>query len=350
MLKIMTVRCNECGHENNPEYVFCGMCGARLQFPPAATVEPPRGTARPIVSGPSFLGLADESPRSVSYLLEDEPHWGRRVFVALLLLLLLAGFLVWRWKGEGYLWAALQAGRAAVSRALASSRASTSPPAQPDAATPSNESQANAPEAEHSTAAAEKTESAQQPPAPASQAPSTAASPQSPASDSPPQQGANSEAAESAAKQPTESAARPEESSAAETQPAPREKSAARALPISKSSKAKAPPEVPSSSSEDQLAADGERYLYGNGVPRNCGRAQKNLLAAAQHSSAKAESLLGAMYATGHCVPRDVPAAYRWFARALHQDPGNTRIARDLEILWKQMTPEERQIAMRSGQ
>jgi len=74
------------------------------------------------------------------------------------------------------------------------------------------------------------------------------------------------------------------------------------------------------------------------------------LLTAAQHANAKAESLLGAMYATGHCVTRDVPAAYRWFARALHQDPGNTRIARDLEILWKQMTPEERQIAVRSGQ
>jgi len=38
---------------------------------------------------------------------------------------------------------------------------------------------------------------------------------------------------------------------------------------------------------------------------------------------------------------------YRWFAKALHQDPENGRIQRDLEILWRQMTPDERQMAMR---
>ena len=53
------------------------------------------------------------------------------------------------------------------------------------------------------------------------------------------------------------------------------------------------------------------------------------------------------MYATGHCASRDLPTAYRWFARALHQDPGNARVQRDLEVLWKQMTPDERQIAQR---
>jgi TPR repeat protein len=54
------------------------------------------------------------------------------------------------------------------------------------------------------------------------------------------------------------------------------------------------------------------------------------------------------MYATGHCVGRDLPTAYRWFAKALHGDPGNSRVQRDLEVLWKQMTPEERQLAMKS--
>jgi TPR repeat protein len=53
------------------------------------------------------------------------------------------------------------------------------------------------------------------------------------------------------------------------------------------------------------------------------------------------------MYATGHCVTRDLPTAYRWFARALRQDPANKRVQQDLEVLWRQMTPDERQAALR---
>ena len=90
--------------------------------------------------------------------------------------------------------------------------------------------------------------------------------------------------------------------------------------------------------------------MYGNGVPQNCARAQKNLLAAAARSNAKAQSVLGTMYATGHCATRDLPAAYHWFARALHQDPSNARIEEDLKVLWGQMTPEERQAALQGEQ
>ena len=57
--------------------------------------------------------------------------------------------------------------------------------------------------------------------------------------------------------------------------------------------------------------------------------------------------MLGTMYFTGHCATRDLPTAYRWFARALHGDPGNSRLQQDLEILWKAMTPDERQMATR---
>jgi TPR repeat protein len=97
------------------------------------------------------------------------------------------------------------------------------------------------------------------------------------------------------------------------------------------------------------MEADGEKYLYGNGVPENCGRARSNLLAAAGHSSSKAQNVLGTMYATGHCATRDLPTAYRWFGRSLRQDPGNIRIEQDLKVLWNQMTPEERQVALRNN-
>ena len=45
------------------------------------------------------------------------------------------------------------------------------------------------------------------------------------------------------------------------------------------------------------------------------------------------------MYATGHCVGRDLPTAYRWFARALHQEPQNSRISADLQVLWRVIIP-----------
>jgi TPR repeat protein len=105
---------------------------------------------------------------------------------------------------------------------------------------------------------------------------------------------------------------------------------------------------TPTASPDDKLVADGEKYLYGRGVRADCGLARRNLLIGAQRSHAKAQTLLGAMYATGHCVNRDLPTAYRWFAKALHGDPSNSRVQRDLEVLWQQMTPEERQLAMKS--
>jgi TPR repeat protein len=120
--------------------------------------------------------------------------------------------------------------------------------------------------------------------------------------------------------------------------------------PIQKPSASRPSPAAPSASFEDRLVADGEKYLYGRGVPEDCARAQRNLQIAARQLNAKAQTLLGAMYATGHCVNRDLPTAYRWFAKALHGDPGNSRVQRDLEVLWKQMTPEERQVAMKSQQ
>jgi hypothetical protein len=97
----------------------------------------------------------------------------------------------------------------------------------------------------------------------------------------------------------------------------------------------------------DTSEAEGEKYLYGDGVPADCDRAQQNLLAAAEHSSAKAESTLGTMYATGHCTFRDLPLAYRWFGRAQRQNPRNRIIEEDMRVLWDQMSPEEKQLAKR---
>ncbi len=100
----------------------------------------------------------------------------------------------------------------------------------------------------------------------------------------------------------------------------------------------------------DAAFRKGEAYLYGRGVPENCDEAVKNLKAASAKSSAKARSAFGTMYATGHCVPRDLPTSYSWFALALRVDPNNQILEKDLSAVWNQMTPPERQMATRMKQ
>jgi TPR repeat protein len=93
-----------------------------------------------------------------------------------------------------------------------------------------------------------------------------------------------------------------------------------------------------------------EAYLYGRGAAQNCDEAVKNLKAASAKSNAKARSAFGTMYATGHCVPRDLPTSYLWFALALRADPNNQILEKDLTAVWNQMTPPERQLAARMKQ
>ena len=114
-----------------------------------------------------------------------------------------------------------------------------------------------------------------------------------------------------------------------------------------RSSKAQVQPASASTRGRDSSETEGEKYLYGVGVPANCVRAQQDLLASAEHSSAKAQSAVGTMYATGHCATRDLPLAYRWFARAQRQNPRNRIIEEDMRVLWNQMSPEERKLATR---
>jgi TPR repeat protein len=115
--------------------------------------------------------------------------------------------------------------------------------------------------------------------------------------------------------------------------------------PAPKPKRAKPAP-VPATNPDDALVANAEKYLYGRGVPQNCDRALVSLRAAADRQNARAQTLLGTMYGTGHCVPRDLPNAYRWFASASREQSDNMWIQRNLEMIWREMTPQERQLAM----
>jgi hypothetical protein len=353
----MLVKCEKCGYENFPQHRFCGMCAAELRLPgpggtqpapppprpvPAPTVAPPRAVAVPKarevvprqVSGPQFLGIANEPAenRNVSYLLEDEPapsHTGRN----LVLLIVLAGAIAagWHWREN-----LVSLVSRLSSNAAGSTQASSSAPAgsdSPSPTAPATGANASTPVGNQGAVGDTQTPAAQAqtspPAAPTGGAAAGAAdSAQSPEADQS-QSAGQSQAGDSAG------AAKNDESDETASQPAP------------KSRKGRVQPAPTPISRAEELEAEGEKYLYGNGVPENCTRARTSLLAAAQHSNAQAQNVLGTMYATGHCATRDLPTAYRWFSRSLRKDPNNTRIEQDLKVLWNQMTPEERQLALR---
>ncbi len=310
------------------------------------------------MSGPSFLGLGDERTRDLDYLLEDDPPRGHgRLYLALFLLILSGGLLAWHWQRDGYPWRYTP--KAAVSSVPVSPPSAAAPEATAAAApsvVPVEQTANPAPPDAQSTPG----EGAQ---TPGEATPAVQPSSDSSISDNPaaagkpadqalkPDQNPGTGEAAAQASSPSSAAEGSEPEGAAPVSPAtkaPKETRMAAAAPIPKAPAPKPSPTAPALTFEDRLVADGEKYLYGRGVPEDCARAQRNLQIGARGSNARAQTLLGAMYATGHCVGRDLPTAYRWFAKALHGDPANSRVQRDLEVLWKQMTPEERQLAMKS--
>jgi outer membrane biosynthesis protein TonB len=269
-------------------------------------------------SRPSLLGLAQDDPTEaerVEYLLEDDSGGEHRRGLAVLLVLLavIAGA-GWHWRGDMRAWIAKAGKNPNVAQAESNQvPAATVPPAAAPAPNP-----------------------------PVVQPAPTNDSTAQNATTVPPTAGPSDQMATQPSQAVTE---------ATKQDPEPQEEQAPAAKkPALKPAATKMEYKTPAqNASADALEAQGEDYLYGHGVHADCGRAGKSLLAAAAQSSAKAQSVLGTMYATGHCVTRDVPLAYRWFAKASHQEPGNVRVQQDLVVLWQQMTPEEREVAMKTG-
>lgn len=413
MLDSTDIRCTRCGYENDPQFRFCGMCGAALRplqaedreadasaqnlparvteanrlpaepmpiepllaqltaaqkfqpdrpaSPPASSysselrnefrgAEPVHGERTPLsVTGPSFLGLSESSDRGVEYLLEDEPHPGRkRTVLVFLLLLIVAGAWILHWRKTGSTWPF-------QSSAPLASKSSSSPqdvPVMPSEVAPpmANDQQklekpmtgvGDRPLTDENAKADDSSKSdtaaSNEPAAPDNAGNRTSGKPTS-----------GNEAAD-AGKPPSTKKTPSDDAGTAETPPPSSRKSASGTNRASRGSDSADLAPDASNPAEDSLYLEGQKYLYGgHGVRQNCALAQQNLLAAAKNDNSKAESTLGTMYATGHCVPRDIPLAYRWFARALHADPRNTRLEKDAEIMWNQMTPPERQLALKN--
>jgi hypothetical protein len=354
MLETMYVRCTHCGYDNSPEYRFCGMCGGSLAHPltetrpPARDVAPPPPAPIPVkvsapvptpvsasvpsdgdrVHGPSFLGLSEESRVEFNYLYEDEPARSHAGVIAVLLFLIAAGGgLGWQWRHNGFPFQRMSA---------ASGSGQPAPPSPAPDASRSQEQQTD------KTAEKSMTGVGDVPAAAADQKTQTDSSGEAPAI--PAQEGQSTGASPNPVATETNPIAKATPPPSVPLKSHGGKQASAHPRP------ARVEPAVLATSPDSDLELAGERYLYGSGLPKNCVRAESNLRTAATHGNPKAETVLGTMYATGHCVGRDLPTAYRWFARALHEEPQNSRISADLQVLWRQMTPQEKQLATTSGQ
>ena len=383
------MRCPQCASDNPPDYRFCGMCGTPLDKPATSSttastssssrharderssagariteVAPPVRTAPPVeepsqpLSGPSFLGLSGQSSHSglsssshdFKYLLEDEQpkrtYW--RFTLIMVVLFALAGLGWLEYSRAGKAWVAPWSKGPAQSPVQAS-QPQPSDQAQPPAAPPPAADHTAAPKSDNNAPAAANSTT---PPAGDSSAMKETVTPKEP--DKTAANNKTPEASQTAAKEEKGKSA-PDESASAKTPAADDSADTEDTEPVAKAAKpARTPktkePSAPAPSEDDALVANAEKYLYGRGVPQNCDRALISLRAAADRSNTRARSLLGSMYATGHCVPRDLPNAYRWFALASRENADNMWVQRNLEMIWREMTPQERQLATQRSQ
>ena len=367
------MRCPRCNSENPPEYRFCGMCGTPLDKPgegPVRSAEPLRPAERvrqpdPVsppsttLSGPSFLGLSQPTrgTEDVTYLFEEEQpkrtYW--RFMLLLVILAIVGGLGYLQYARSGKSWTAPWANQKPTTPEQPSQQpqTGTTPPqnsAQLPAANQQANGQAPAQNAPGNPPQPKETDIAPgaAPPAGAQSSPTPPTAANAPSTPSQPEQPpANAEAKKESQPAPENSNVAKNEAPSKDEAPAD-QPDTTEETPKPKPARLKPAP-VPATNPDDALVTNAEKYLYGRGVPQNCDRALVSLRAAADRQNARAQSLLGTMYGTGHCVPRDLPNAYRWFAQASRQQSDNMWIQRNLEMIWREMTPQERQLAMQSN-
>ncbi len=326
------------------------MCGRPLvetrPDSPATQVErePASPSPAPAYTGGLFnLGAPPDKARDLDYLLEDDEERKSNTGLVLLTIIALAlvvglGWIRWRNGGFPYL-----------KSLTSSSQPKPIPPTDSSAQPPANAEQPNP-----------AASSNPQPPVPAGDAasqPSPTANPSAPETTPPPSSATSpTEAASPSAPAPDSNAAAASappathDSTTEETpdrSPAPAAEAAAPPPAPAKPKPVAKPAPKPASKPTDPVVI-GEHYLYGSqGFPQNCERGLRYVKPAADHSNPKAMITMGALYATGHCLSRDLPTAYRFFALALRGDPENAALRQNTERVWGQMTAEERKQAIR---
>ncbi len=331
--------CPKCGENNSDNFRFCGMCGTLLEArrpagAPLPNAPEPLQSANkqiPSIGGPSMLGLnqpgtSQPSPYRPSmnslrdnafsgldsFFESEQPKTGGRRILLMVALLAALGGAGW-WTYTNYL-------GPAESRNPTAKVVAPSPDTDPSQATAPSARVPEGPSENANAGPSFPQKDAEAKPAPEEK-------PLTPAPVTPPV---------------TRPATRPKIP--------PHEKIAGKREPSVTSPRASNLPAPAAAGTGDVAFRKGEAYLYGRGVPEDCDEAVKYLKAASAQSNAKARSAFGTMYATGHCVARDLPTSYLWFAMALRVDPNNQILEKDLSAVWNQMTPPERQMATRMKQ
>ena len=348
------MRCPYCGNENPGDHKFCGMCGRPLvetrPQPPASRSEPAARDLEPVTPAPAYtgglfnLGAPPDKPhRDLDYLLEDDEEKTSNkglILLTLIALILVVGLGWLRWRNGGLpflksLTSFSQPKPAAPQNSTPTDATASTPNPSPATGSPAPDS--STPKSEP---AAEGSITPLTPENPASSPATTSESAADPNSTAPaPVPPASSTTHEPSKEESTEKSAPAEAEAASPPHPAPAKPKAV-AKPIPK----------PDPKSTDPVLV-GERYLYGKqGFPQNCERGLHYVKPAADQSNPKAMITMGALYATGHCLSKDLPTAYRYFALALRGDPENGPLRQNAEMVWKQMTSEERKQAIRLTQ
>ena len=401
--------CSRCRHQNPDEHRFCGMCGSPLEPPPEPVkqVLRPEPAAReavpvqagasrstdtifgldfepvreelfqreaqrepvrrepvqrepvppeprrsepvqrerserepfqrePTIAGPSFLGIGAEPERKssgYSYLLDYEEPSSHRGLWMVLVLLVVAVLVGLQFRSE--LRARAMPLYSAVLARVNPQPAPQATPAAPAASAPHSaapETAAPAPQPATSAGGNEPSQSAGTPSDVGSRSQSAASQPAPSKPDDHAAPAADEKSAAAAKAVPETK----EEEAAASKKP----EKAAQYARASRSKPAEAaPPE------DNRLLVLAQKYIRGEGVRRDCTPGVAYLREAMKRPSAAAATQMGALYATGTCMPLDRVAAYRWFGSALQMTPNNPWLAHERDELYAQMSSAERQRA-----
>jgi hypothetical protein len=340
-------------------------------------------TSEPVITGPSFLGLNAPAPRSgtrdsardhslspgshahdhlqhssgnLDYLLDDDEEqpkggWGKLI-VVLVALLLALGFGYLRWRQGGFDWLTGRKNPAVVAPATSAPQGSSSgdSTSTPTPSTPNPATDAAATPA--ATTPGQTTQPAVDPSTPATTSGSgapVATSPDSTAPQTNPP--ANAVQTQTSPAQPPSDSHPSDSNAGADSAPSTAQPSDSDSETRPSQAKAPKPRQTkPSPAKPIDTVNVAERYIYGRGTRQDCDQGLRLLKPAAVQSNTKAMISLATLYTTGTCTPRDLPTAYRWFALALHKEPDNQALQGDLQKLWSQMTPPERQLAIKLSQ
>ena len=301
----------------------------------------PATSGTSIITGPSFLGLNDPPPTAKKRLPKPrklrKSHWG--AWSAVILILIFAGLGVMQYRSQvnhannGPLeiakakvreWRQRIPALAVSEPAPGGSDTANSKPVRPPRPAPSSNP---------NETATDEAASSDLPPSNSAEATSVSKPPKAAlTSPTSPVTTAASGAGAGAANQ--EAAPKPSFAGAEEMTKAKNASDAAATAAWLWKATAKGNPDAPV-----QLA---DMYIDGQGVPRSCEQAMVLLKTAAEKDNARARNRLASMYATGSCVQRDRVQAYRWLSSALAANPHSDWAQQNRDLIWRQMTPDER--------